>query len=204
MMSAGSPPSTCCADAGTRRGRSSTASTSWNSMAPTCAGQGHTAAGLIDQECGVCSRARRWRRSPPGAGSSPRGCSVGRIRAAPLPCFGQTAAEDVGGSGALGAGRTWAACHASAQRRVILFFWPIQVHLRTRFLSQRSGTVSEGERLGNERRSISLGSIYSSRVRWLLSDNTFTTRHTHRCLLGSARNDSWRGRCGNRRTEYQP
>ena len=54
-MSAGSPPSTCCADAGTRRGRSSTASTSWNSMAPTCAGQGHTAAGLIDQEYGVCA-----------------------------------------------------------------------------------------------------------------------------------------------------
>jgi len=33
---------------------------------------------------------------------------VGRIRAAPLPCFGPDRAEDVGGSGALVAGRTWA------------------------------------------------------------------------------------------------
>src|SRR3954453_22067222 len=47
-------------------------------------------------------RARRWRRSPPGAGSSPRCCCC------TLTLFRADGTEDVGGSGAVVAGRTWA------------------------------------------------------------------------------------------------
>ena len=51
---------------------------------------------------------------------------VGKIGAAPHALFGANGTEDVGRSGALIAGSTRDGCRVSAQRRVILFFWPIR------------------------------------------------------------------------------
>ena len=73
-------------------------------------------------------RARRARRSAAISARCRFIASVlqaGRIKAAPLPSFRADRAEDVGRRGALIAGRAGRVPRL-AQRRVILFFWPIR------------------------------------------------------------------------------